>query len=182
MIGGSVAVAFVALLKLASHWMPPRHFALATGMALLVGLLGAASAGAPLRLLVDAMGWRAVSLAIGGLTLVLALAIWLWVRDDPSERGFRSQAPQLAAKRDGAGGGWGGWRGLLACRNLWLLTLAPPAWWSHEVSRPLGGAFRWSARPGTSHRRGICSRQLFAWGGRPLLGGSPIGGTAQGPS
>ncbi len=174
MIGGSVAVAFVALLKLASHWMPPRHFALATGMALLVGLLGAASAGAPLRLLVDAMGWRAVSLAIGGLTLVLALAIWLWVRDDPSERGFRSQAPQLAAKRDGAGGGWGGWRGLLACRNLWLLTLAPAG----MVGPMLAFAGLWGVpflvvRHGLEQATaaGICSLQLIAWGvGGPLLG------------
>ena len=33
MIGGSVAVAFVGMLKLAGHWLPPRQYALASGMA-----------------------------------------------------------------------------------------------------------------------------------------------------
>ena len=33
LIGGSVAVAFICMLKLAGHWLPPRQYALATGMA-----------------------------------------------------------------------------------------------------------------------------------------------------
>ena len=40
LIGGSVAVAFVALLKVAAHWFPPRRFALVSGMALFSGVLG----------------------------------------------------------------------------------------------------------------------------------------------
>ncbi len=63
LIGASVGVAFVAMLKLASVWMPPRQFALTSGIALAVGVFGAVSAGAPLRLLVNEYGWRNVGLA-----------------------------------------------------------------------------------------------------------------------
>ena len=34
LIGGSVAVAFVGMLKIASNWFPPRLFALVSGLAL----------------------------------------------------------------------------------------------------------------------------------------------------
>ena len=39
-----------SMLKLASHWMPARQFAFASGVALFIGVLGATLAGAPLRL------------------------------------------------------------------------------------------------------------------------------------
>ena len=60
LIGGSVGVAFVAMLKLASHWFAPARFAMLSGLALACGMVGAVSAGVPLRLLVDAFGWRSV--------------------------------------------------------------------------------------------------------------------------
>src|SRR3989304_810944 len=58
LIGGSVGVAFVSMLKLAGHWFAPARFAMLSGLALACGVLGAVSAGVPLRLLVDAFGWR----------------------------------------------------------------------------------------------------------------------------
>lgn len=39
--GGSVAVAFVGILKLAGHWLPHRLYAIASGLALLTGIAGA---------------------------------------------------------------------------------------------------------------------------------------------
>ncbi|MHB8763702.1 MAG: MFS transporter [Deferrisomatales bacterium] len=95
LVGGSVAVAFVGMLKLATHWFEPRQFALASGMALLCGIVGAVTAGVPLRALVSAFGWRPVMVASAALTLVVAVAIWVLVRDDPSEKGYASYAPGL---------------------------------------------------------------------------------------
>ncbi len=92
LIGASVGVAFVSMLKLASVWMPPRQFALASGMALAVGVLGAVFAGPPLSIAAQAFGWRAVMGASAAATLFLAIAVWFVVRDDPSERGFRGHA------------------------------------------------------------------------------------------
>ena len=53
LIGGSVGVAYVSLLKLATHWFHPKRFALTSGLALFCGIAGAVSAGVPLRLLVE---------------------------------------------------------------------------------------------------------------------------------
>ena len=74
LIGASVAVAFVSMLKLANHWFSPQHYALAAGMALLTGVSGGALAGVPLRYLVEAFGWRGVMGVTAALTALLALA------------------------------------------------------------------------------------------------------------
>ncbi|MBK8321932.1 MAG: MFS transporter [Betaproteobacteria bacterium] len=125
-IGAAAGVAFVAMLKLASHWMPARQFALASGVALFVGVMGATLAGAPLRLAADAMGWRNVMVASAALTAIVAVAIWLVARDDPVERGYQSYFPHDT----GAGGGasvWQGLRTVLGYRNTILLYLIPGA-------------------------------------------------------
>ena len=125
-IGAAAGVAFVAMLKLASHWMPSRQFALASGVALFVGVMGATLAGAPLRLLVDAMGWRNVMVASAVLTAGVAVAIWIIARDDPSERGYESYFPHGAG---GAKGGsvWADLKTVFAYRNTWLLCAVPGA-------------------------------------------------------
>ena len=92
LIGGSVGVAFVSMLKLASHWMPVRQFALASAMALVVGVCGAVFAGVPLRILVDEFGWRSVMWASAAATMLLSIFTWLTLRDDPIARGYSSYA------------------------------------------------------------------------------------------
>ncbi len=88
LIGGSVAVAFVGLLKLASTWFPPRHFATVTGMALFFGIVGAVSAGPPLRLGMDFFSWRSIMLCTALVTLSIGAIIWIFVRDRPAHKGF----------------------------------------------------------------------------------------------
>lgn len=124
LIGASVAVAFVCMLKLAAHWLDARRFALASGMALCVGMIGAVSAGVPLRLGVDAFGWRPVMIAIAGATLVIAVLIAWFVREDPNAYGYQSHAPTDAQppKSEGI------LRGILNVfryRNSWLLVVIP---------------------------------------------------------
>ncbi|MBI5792764.1 MAG: MFS transporter [Rhodocyclales bacterium] len=124
LIGASVAVAFVSMLKLASHWFAPKQYALASGMALLMGVVGGVVAGVPLRFLVESFGWRPVMGVSAALTAVLCVATWLRVRDDPVERGYASHF-------QGVHGGHAGtslWRGLmevLSYRNIWILTAVP---------------------------------------------------------
>jgi MFS family permease len=120
LIGASVGVAFVAMLKLASHWFAPSRFAMLSGLALCTGVLGAVSAGVPLRLLVDAFGWRGVLVFSAALTAGLAAAIWLLVRDDPSERGYASYSRAPSGGQAGFSI-LGGIRRALATRNVWLI-------------------------------------------------------------
>jgi MFS family permease len=79
LIGASVAVAFVGMLKLANSWFPPHYFAMVSGVALLCGIIGGVSAGTPLRLLVNAFGWRQVIFVSALITFLIAAAIWLIV-------------------------------------------------------------------------------------------------------
>lgn len=123
LIGASVAVAFVACMKLAGHWFPANRFATVTGISLLIGNLGGVLAGVPLSEAVAGIGWRNAMLISAGVTLVLAALVWLWVRDDPSERGYASHAhpealnetvmsPRQSLKR------------VISERDTWLLFFA----------------------------------------------------------
>jgi sugar phosphate permease len=101
LVGASVAVAFVACMKLAGHWFPANRFATVTGISLLIGNLGGVLAGVPLSEAVASVGWRSAMLASAGVTLVLAVVVWWWVRDDPSERGYASHAHPEALNNAG---------------------------------------------------------------------------------
>ncbi len=126
LIGAAAGVAFVSMLKIASHWMPARRFAFTSALALFIGVVGATLAGAPLRLAVDASGWRAVMVASAALTALVAVAIWVVVRDDPGERGYASHFPEHAAA-----GAQTSIRAdlleVLRYRNTWILFFAPGA-------------------------------------------------------
>ena len=126
LIGGFSGVAFVCMLKLASHWMPPSRFAFATGVALFIGMMGATLAGAPLRALADAFGWRPVMTVSAALTAMVAIAAWLLVRDDPVERGYRSHTLHETAGV-GHGSALAGLREVLGYRNTVLLFFIPGA-------------------------------------------------------
>jgi nitrate/nitrite transporter NarK len=76
LIGGTVAVAWVSMLKLSTHWFDARRLGTVTGIALAIGTMGAVLAGLPLRTLSDAYGWRNVMGASGVIALVLAAAIF----------------------------------------------------------------------------------------------------------
>jgi hypothetical protein len=126
LIGGCVAVAYVVSLKLAVNWFPASYFSMISGLGLLAGILGAVTAGVPLRLLVDAFGWRPVMMAAAACTGLLAAATWVLVRDDPGERGYQSYA-RSGAKLDTPmhAKGFAGVAEVFRCVNTWLLFFIP---------------------------------------------------------
>lgn len=173
LIGGSVAVAFVSMLKLATHWFTPRQFTLASGMALFVGVVGGVFAGVPLRWLVEAFGWRNVMGVSALLTALLCVAIWLRVRDDPQDAGYASHyvGDHRAIHETSI------LRGLmevLSYRNTWLLLFTPGG--------PAGGMLTFAGLWGVPYliqihglapkqAAAITSAMLVAWAlGGPLLG------------
>lgn len=90
LIGGAVAVAWVSMLMLVAQWFSPGRFASMTGVSLAAGTMGAVLAGVPLRALSDLFGWRIVMAASGIIALLLGLLIWVYVRDMPTQRGFKN--------------------------------------------------------------------------------------------
>jgi len=83
LIGLGVSVAFVSMLKLNASWFHERRFATATGAGGFIGLTGALAAATPLAWAVTHVPWRGVFIALGCVSLVLAAAIWIVVRDEP---------------------------------------------------------------------------------------------------
>jgi MFS family permease len=82
-LGATGAVAWIALLKLASEWFSPQKFAGITGLSLAVGAIGAVLAGFPLSRLAEALGWREVLLGTGVCAILLAILFWWLIRDRP---------------------------------------------------------------------------------------------------
>ncbi|MFQ5545383.1 MAG: MFS transporter [Acidiferrobacterales bacterium] len=124
LIGGGVAVAFVCMLKLADHWLAPKHYALATGIALCFGIIGAVFAGVPLRLAIDAYGWREVMFFSAIVPFVIAALIWWLVRNDPTERGYRSYGHVQPAEVEPLKV-MAGLKRVFEYRNTWILSLIP---------------------------------------------------------
>lgn len=81
LIGLGVSVTFIAMLKIVAVWFEERQFATLVGLCMLVGNLGSILAGAPLSATAQAVGWRNVFLVAGGMSLVLGIACWVFVRD-----------------------------------------------------------------------------------------------------
>ena len=79
-MGASAAFSFIGCLKLVEEWFPPSRFSTLAGMTNTAGMIGAAS-GAPVAILVHVIGWRATVAWLGGAELVLAVLVFLVVRD-----------------------------------------------------------------------------------------------------
>lgn len=103
LIGGGVAFAFLGSLVLASAWMPPRRFALFSGLGMGIGLLGGIAGQAPMAIIVEQAGWRDAMAVLGVAALVMAAAMWLIVRDGPEPRARR---PAAAGEPSVLGGLW----------------------------------------------------------------------------
>ena len=125
-IGASMGVAWVSILKLSTRWFKPNQFAVVTGLALCLGILGALSAGVPLRLLMNLLGWRSVIFCAGLITLMLSLAIWAFVRDDPVQKGYDSYATDtMPSNQRPKASILGDLSTVFRYRNTWILTIVP---------------------------------------------------------
>jgi MFS family permease len=81
-MGIGSAFAFLSCVKLASLYFPPRILSILVGFTMTVGTLGATAGGAPLGMLVDASGWRMANTVLGFVSLVIAVAAFLVIREN----------------------------------------------------------------------------------------------------
>jgi MFS family permease len=81
LIGAGAGFTWVGTLKLTAQWLPPKRFAMISGMTLMLGMIGAAAGQAPLSAVVEAFGWRDTLSAAAFIAFALAALIWLIVRD-----------------------------------------------------------------------------------------------------
>ncbi len=122
LVGIGVAMLFVPTLKILSEWFTPVEFAPLSGILMAMGGIGSLSAATPLVLLSSAIGWRMSFVVVGGLTLVLSLLVWIFVRDCPEDMGWVSL--NAAAKASApAIGLMAGIRTVVSCLHFWPLAI-----------------------------------------------------------
>jgi len=88
LVGLGGAVLYTATLRFLANWYRPDEFATMTGWTIAAAGLGGVLATTPLAIAIDATDWR-VSLGVAALAgFVLMVAVFLFVRDRPSDGGF----------------------------------------------------------------------------------------------
>lgn len=85
LVGLGVAVAFVSVLKLIANWFRDNEFGTWVGILQLVGNMGGMLGAWPLAWAIQYVSWNSVFAAVGVLSLLLAAALWVGVRDSPDE-------------------------------------------------------------------------------------------------
>jgi len=83
LVGAGSAVSFISALTIASTWHSPGRFGLFSGLTMGYAMIGGFLAQGPLGGLIEQYGWRDPMLMTGIWGAVLALLIWLLVRDRP---------------------------------------------------------------------------------------------------
>jgi sugar phosphate permease len=83
LVGLGVSVTFIAMLKLNAAWFRERHFGSLSGLTILMGNVGAVLAASPLAWVLGFVSWRSVFVAVGMLSLLLAVLAWWLVHDHP---------------------------------------------------------------------------------------------------
>jgi MFS family permease len=145
-------------------------------MALFFGLVGAAFAGTPLRLLVVTFGWRDTMLASAAAAFAVCIGIWWTVRDHPAQKGYAGFTEPTGKAADRACRGIvSGLAAVLRYRNVRLLFVIGGG----IVGCVLTFGGLWGV-PYLSMHHGLSTPQaaalnsalLVAWGvGGPVFGG-----------
>jgi len=110
-IGAAAAFSLVGAMAVAGLWFPAQRFALLSGLAMMMGMLGGVFGQAPFRLVVEALDWRGAVLALAAGGVIVAIAAWATVRDRPRE--VETSVPMLA-----------GLGRVMRNRQTWLIAIA----------------------------------------------------------
>ncbi len=132
LVGLGVAMLFVPTMKVMTNWFKTDEFAMMTGILMAVGGLGAYAASRPLAWLSDIMGWRGSFVVIGVVTLVVAAAVWVLVRNTPRDMGLpavNQPAQDNTSKSETIGLGQG-IKMVLSTGGFWFLA----AWFFFSFS------------------------------------------------
>jgi len=90
LVGLGVSVVLIGLFKVISVWFRERNFGLVSGLTVMLGNVGAIASAGPLAGVLKSYSWRTVFVALGAVTLVLAVLTALFVRNRPEDLGFPS--------------------------------------------------------------------------------------------
>jgi sugar phosphate permease len=90
LVGLGVSVVLIGIFKIISVWFREQNFGLISGLTVMLGNLGGIASAGPLAGVLRSYSWRTVFVALGVVTLVLAVMTALFVRNSPETLGFPS--------------------------------------------------------------------------------------------
>lgn len=85
LIGLGLASCFMGSIKIISFWVPDKKLPSIHGYLLAAGGMGAMTSTLPVAWLAEFISWRILFFALAGITLIVMLAIAIWVPKDPIE-------------------------------------------------------------------------------------------------
>ena len=88
LVGFGVSTLYVCALKIYSQWYREDEFATMTGFLIAIGGIGLLISTVPLAIMSNHMGWRIPFILTGGITLIIGLLVWIFVRNSPAELGM----------------------------------------------------------------------------------------------
>ncbi len=122
LVGLGVAMLFVPTMKILAEWFHASDFAFMTGILMAMGGVGSLIAATPLVWLSSWIGWRNSFIVVGGITFILAIFVWIFVRNKPSDFGWPS--PSGSGKEERAPIGLTeGLKTVLTCPQFWPLAI-----------------------------------------------------------
>jgi len=89
-IGIGAAVVYIPIMKVLAVWFRKNEFATMSGILLLVGNVGGIAAATPMVIMMDALGIEMTYIVLAIITALIALLVWLLVRNHPMEKDLPS--------------------------------------------------------------------------------------------
>jgi sugar phosphate permease len=147
LVGIGDAGTFVSVLRIIAFWFPARQFPVWTQLTSQFGQLGQIVAVIPLALLVSTQGWVTGFLSVAALTLLVAVAVFAFVSDNPDRKSLaaslirreHADAQQDAASRGSLMSEIGAQ--LRGIPQIWSLPGVRLAFWVHFTPPFSTGAF-----------------------------------------
>jgi sugar phosphate permease len=123
LVGFGVSTIFVCNFKLLAEWFTAREFAFMGGLFMAAGGIGVLSASAPLAWVSTLIGWRMTLVVVGVMTLVMALIVYVIVRDKPEDMGLPALHPSEPGASGESVGLWQGMGQVLTATRFWPLAV-----------------------------------------------------------
>ncbi|CAN5352984.1 MFS transporter [soil metagenome] len=127
-MGIGSAFSFIGALLLIARWFPPQYFALLAGIAQAMSSLGALVGEVPLAEAVARLGWRQSMFWLGIIGTLLAIFIWLFVKDHPPGYKAAKIMPEVVESHE-----MQNLRQLLKNSQTWLIAIYSFCSWSAVV-------------------------------------------------
>ncbi len=122
LVGLGISMLFVPTMKVLAEWFRIREFATMTGILMAMGGIGSLTATSPLALLSTWIGWRLSFVVVGMATLLLAILVWIFVRDRPNDLNWPSASEPVGVVPTSIGL-MEGMKKVLKCARFWPIAI-----------------------------------------------------------